>query len=91
MKTVASGRTIDVRDLATLTWKNGIPKGLKERIIEVMPHPEEFKKKLSEFVLPAIKDKRFLNSCKGTFMATEFNEEIKNQILKQLSKLSSQY
>ncbi|MEM2958477.1 MAG: hypothetical protein QW261_09300 [Candidatus Jordarchaeaceae archaeon] len=52
-----------------------------------MPYPETFQEKLGKFILPTIKDKKFLNSWKGTFMATEFDEETKNQIIKQLSKL----
>ncbi|MEM2984225.1 MAG: hypothetical protein QXL24_03315 [Candidatus Jordarchaeaceae archaeon] len=84
---IVSGRTIDVKDLATLTWKKGISQEIRERISELMPYPETFQEKLGKFILPTIKDKKFLNSWKGTFMATEFDEETKNQIIKQLSKL----
>lgn len=49
---IVSGRAIDVKDLATLTWKKGIPEGIRERTSEVMPYPEVFEKKLSKFILP---------------------------------------
>ncbi len=84
---VVSGRASDARDLATLIWKNGIPEGLKARINEVMPYPEVFREKLSKSILPIIMDKRFLHSWRGMFMTTEFNEEIREQIIKQLSRL----
>ncbi|MBS7612132.1 nucleotidyl transferase AbiEii/AbiGii toxin family protein [Candidatus Bathyarchaeota archaeon] len=64
---VVSGRASDARDIATLLWKNGMPKGLKERIREVMPHPEVFEEKLRKSILPIIEDKRFLHSWRGDF------------------------
>ncbi len=85
---VVSGRASDARDIATLVWKNGLPKRLKERVKEIMPYPEVFREKLRESILPTIKDKRFLHSWRGTFMITELNEEIKKQIIEKLSKLN---
>ena len=64
-----------------------MPEGLKERVREVMPYPEGFREKLEKSILPTIKDKRFLHSWRGTFMTTEFNEEIKEHVAKELSKL----
>lgn len=87
MLKVVSARASDARDIATLVWKNGIPEGLKERVNEVMPCPEVYKEKLRRSILPLMKDKRFLHSWRGTFMATEFNGEVKEQIIEQLSKL----
>lgn len=84
---VVSARASDARDIATLVWKNGMPEGLKERVNEVMPCPEVYKEKLRESILPLMKDKRFLHSWRGTFMATEFNGEVKEQIIEQLSRL----
>lgn len=87
LKTV-SARPSDVRDIATLVWKNGIPEGLTERIREILPYPEVFEEKLKKSVLPLLKDKRFLHSLRGMFMTTEFNEETKERIIERLSKLS---
>ncbi len=84
---VVSARASDVRDIATLVWKNGIPEGLKKRVREVMPRPEEFGEKLRGAILPIIKDKRFLHSWRGTFMAAEFTEKTKEQLIQELSKL----
>ena len=85
---VISARASDARDIATLVWKNGLPKGLKRRVDEVMPYPEVFGEKLRKSILPTIRDKRFLHSWRGTFMTTELNEEIKKQIIEELSKLN---
>lgn len=84
---VVSGRASDARDIVTLIWKNGLPEKLEERAKEIMPYPEVFKEKLRKSILPIIRDKRFLHSWRGTFMITEFSEEIKEQIIGQLSKL----
>ncbi|MBS7654292.1 hypothetical protein KEJ43_04390 [Candidatus Bathyarchaeota archaeon] len=85
---VFSARAIDARDIATFVWKNGLPEGLKERVIEIMPHPEVFGEKLRESILPIIRDKRFLLSWRGTFMTMEFNEESRKQVMEKLSKLN---
>lgn len=84
---VVSARASDARDIATIVWKNGLPERLEERVNEIMPYPEEFKEKLRKSILPIIKDKRFLHSWRGTFMTTEFSEEIKEQVVQQLAKL----
>ena len=84
---VVSGRVSDTKDIAALVWKNGLPERLEERVKEIMPYPEVFREKLRKSILPIIKDKRFLHSWRGTFMTTEFSEEIKEQIIQQLSKL----
>lgn len=84
---VVSGRASDAKDIATLVWKNGIPEGLRERVREVMPYPEIFDEKLTKSILPIIKDGRFLHSWRGTFMTTDFNEEVKEQVIRKLSEL----
>ncbi|MEM3694040.1 MAG: hypothetical protein QXI39_08500 [Candidatus Bathyarchaeia archaeon] len=85
---VVSGRASDAKDIATLLWKNGLPEGLEERVKEVMPYPELFREKIRKSILPIIMDKRFLHSWKGTFMTTEFSEEIKGQVIQKLAKLN---
>ena len=35
-----SARPSDIRDIATLVWKNGIPDHLKEEVKKTLAHPE---------------------------------------------------
>jgi len=84
---VMSARASDARDIATLVWKKGLPKGLMERSNEIVPYLEVFKEKLKKSILPTIKDKRFLHSWRGTFVDADFNEKHKEQVIEQLSSL----
>jgi hypothetical protein len=84
---VMSARVSDAKDIATLVWKKGLPKGLMERSREIVPYPELFEKKLRESILPTIKDKRFLHSWRGAFVSTEFNEKHREIVIEQLSSL----
>jgi len=88
---VVSARASDARDIATLVWKNGLPKGLMERIREIVPYPELFEEELRGSILPTIKDKRFLHSWRGTFVSTELNEEQRKQVIEQLSSLLTMF
>ena len=83
---IISARPSDIRDIATLIWKNGIPDDLEERAKKTLAHPEILEKNL-ELIITDISDKRFLDSWKGTFVTTEFTEKIEEQILKELKKL----
>jgi len=83
---VVSARPSDVRDIATLVWRNGMPKGMKRRVGQLMPYPDLFGKKI-ESLLSIIEDKRFLHSWRGTFMTTDFNEDAKKSVIEELSKL----
>ena len=82
-----SARPSDIRDIATLVWKNGIPDDLKEEAKKKLAHPEIIKKNL-KLIQTDISDKRFLDSWKGTFVTTEFTEKTKEEVLKKLKKLS---
>jgi len=82
-----SARPSDIRDIATLMWKNDIPDNLKEEAKKKLAHPEIIKKNL-KLVQKDISDKRFLDSWKGTFVTTEFTEKTKEEVLKKLKKLS---
>ena len=82
-----SARPSDIRDIATLIWKNGIPDNLKEEAKKKLAHPEIIKKNL-KLIQKDISDKRFLDSWKGTFVTTEFTEKTKEEVLKKLKKLS---
>jgi len=81
-----SARPSDIRDIATLIWKNGIPDNLKEEAKKKLAHPEIIKKNL-KLVQNDIFDKRFLDSWKGTFVTTEFTEKTKEEVLRELRKL----
>lgn len=82
----ASARPSDIRDIATLVWKNGIPEDLKRRSRKMLVHPEILKKNI-ELIVKIVSDRRFLDSWKGTFITTEFTEETKEEVLKELKKL----
>jgi hypothetical protein len=81
-----SARPSDIRDIATLLWKNGIPSNLKEEAKKMLSHPEIIEKN-QKLIQRDISDKRFLDSWKGTFVTTEFTEETKEKVLKELKKL----
>lgn len=83
---IMSARPSDIRDIATLVWKNGIPEGLKERAKKVLAYPEILEKNL-KLIIEDISDKRFLDSWKGTFVTTKFTEKTKDEVLKELKKL----
>jgi len=81
-----SGRPSDVRDIATLVWKNGIPDDLKGRARKALAHHEILERNMKP-IIDDISDKRFLDSWKGTFVTSEFTEKIKGEVLKELKKL----
>jgi hypothetical protein len=81
-----SVRPSDIRDIATLIWKNGIPDDLKERVKKALAHPEILEKNM-KLIIDDILDKRFLDSWKGTFVTTEFTKKTKDEVLKELKKL----
>jgi len=80
-----SARPSDIRDIATLVWKNGIPDDLEEGAKKKLAHPEIIKKNL-KLIIDDISDKRFLDSWKGTFITTEFDEETKEKVLRELKR-----
>ena len=83
---IMSVRPSDIRDIATLIWKNGIPDDLKERAKKALAHPEILEKNM-KLITDDILDKRFLDSWKGAFVTTEFTEKTKEEVLKELKKL----
>ena len=70
-----------------MVWKNGIPDDLKEEVKKTLAHPEIIEENL-KLIISDISDKRFLDSWKGTFVTTEFTENIKEEVLKKLKILS---
>ena len=84
---IMSARPSDIRDIATLVWKNNIPEDLKRRAKKALAHPEILEKNI-KLIIDDISDKRFLDSWKGTFVTTEFTERTREEVLKELKKLS---
>ena len=84
---LVSARASDIRDVAALVWKNGIPDGIEERAGEILPHPEIIKKNIETKVVPDISDKRFVNSWRGTFITAEFTDKERKVILKKVKEL----
>jgi hypothetical protein len=78
---ITSARASDVRDIATLIWKLGVPTDLRKRSKEVLPYTEIFTFNIKNKIIPIISDKRFLDSWKGTFITKEFTEDSKKEIL----------
>ncbi len=84
---IVSARPSDVRDIAALVWKKGIPGGIERRITELLPYPQIFNRNLKDIIIPHISDKRFVDSWRGMFITTEFTEENKTEVLKEIKKL----
>jgi hypothetical protein len=82
-----SARPSDIRDIATLVWKRGIPDDLKEEAKKTLAYPQIIEKNLP-LIISDIADKRFLDSWKGTFVTTEFTEACKTKVIEELKKLS---
>jgi hypothetical protein len=83
---IMSARPSDIRDIATLIWKDGIPDDLEERAKKVLAYPDILEKNL-KLIINDVSDERFLDSWKGTFVTTEFTEKTKEKVLKELKKL----
>lgn len=86
---IVSARPSDVRDIAALVWKNGVPADLEKRAAKLIPNPEAVKADLTNIILPTLEDRRFVHSWRGMFIRTDFTEETKQQVLQQLRQLIS--
>jgi PAS domain-containing protein len=84
---VVSARASDIRDIAALICENGIPEDLNERVKQILPYPEIFLIKLKERIIPEIRRKTFLDSWRGIFGTTKYNEEYKRKVIEELEKL----
>lgn len=84
---IVSARASDVRDIATLVWKNGIPPDLETRAAKLLLSPQVMKKDLRNFIVPVLEDKRFLHSWRGMFITKDFTEETKDEVLRHLREL----
>lgn len=83
---IVSSRPSDIRDIATLAWKKGLPEKLAKRVKEIVPHPEVVSSNISSVVIPAVSDDRFVHSWRGTFATTEFDEKARRSVVNILKK-----
>lgn len=84
---VVSARSSDVRDIASLVLENGVPKGVKKRIKEILPYLEVFQIKLSNRIIPEIEKETFLDSWRGAFATTRYKDEDRQRVIEELKKL----
>jgi len=82
-----SCRPSDVRDIATLIWKNKIPSKIRKRAKELLPDPKLLEDNLRKIIIPEISDERFINSWRGMFLTSELNEDVKREVINQLRSL----
>ena len=83
---VISARRSDTRDIATLVWKNGVPRDVEKRF-SALNDPVIFSRNLKQKIIPDIKHKLFLNSWKGTFITNEFMDHDRKSVVKELESL----
>lgn len=83
---IISCRRSDIRDIATLVWQKGIPENIKSRVKKILPYPDILSENLKQAITD-ISNKRFVDSWRGTFISTDFNESAKQKILEELQKL----
>jgi hypothetical protein len=84
---IVSARPSDIRDIASLVWKNDIPSGIKKRIKKILPYPDIFHRNLKNQIITDITDDRFIHSWHGTFISTEFTDEDKIEVINKLKNL----
>lgn len=76
---VMAARRSDVRDIAALVWKNGVP--AVHASLRDLNDPEHFYGNLQRKVIPDMEGKFFLTSWRGMFLATEFKDEDRRVVL----------
>lgn len=86
---LVSSRPSDVRDIATLVWRNGLPKGFAKRIRQIAPQPEVVSSNIANIAMPVISDKRFIHSWQGTFATTEFDGPARKMVMDRLKNLAA--
>lgn len=79
---VMSARRSDIRDIAALVWKNGVP-NVKESLT-ALSDETIFLRNLKEKVIPEMENKLFINSWRGMFITEEFREEDKRRVIDNL-------
>lgn len=86
---IVSSRPSDIRDIATLVWKNGLPEGFTKRIGQIVPQPEVVSSNIANIVVPVISDKRFIHSWRGTFATAEFDDPARQMVMERLKDLAT--
>ncbi|MBI4447189.1 MAG: nucleotidyl transferase AbiEii/AbiGii toxin family protein [Acidobacteria bacterium] len=83
-----SARPSDVRDIAAMVWKRGLPKtaDFRKRANEIVTEPDQLGGKM-KLLIADVSDPRFLDSWRGTFITEEFTEKDKGKVLKELRRL----
>lgn len=82
---VMSSRKSDIRDIASLVWKNRVP-DLKERLV-ALSDPTIIIRNLKEKIIPKIEDETFVKSWRGTFITERFREKDKGKVVEELKAL----
>lgn len=82
---VVSGRPSDVRDLAALVWKNGVP-DVKESI-KNLNDARFFHDNLKEKIIPEMEHEFFLNSWRGMFVGQAFGEKELGSVVQKIRGL----
>jgi hypothetical protein len=82
---VVSGRPSDVRDLAALVWKNGVPN--VNESLKSLNDAKFFYEGLKEKILPEMEHEFFLNSWRGMFVKTEFRGKDLERVVGRLHDL----
>lgn len=84
---VVSSRPSDIRDIASLIHTNGTPKGIKERVKQILSYPEIFKIKMERKIIPEICKNTFLDSWRGIFATTKYTEKDRKNVIQQLQEI----
>jgi len=84
---VVSSRASDIRDIASLIHENGVPSRLTERVRQILPNSQIFRKKIERRIIPEIRKVTFLDSWRGIFATTSYSEEDKEKVIEQLEKI----
>lgn len=82
---VMSARKSDIRDIAALVWKNGVP-DVKGRL-DALSDETIFLRNLKGKIIPEMENKFFLSSWRGMFITQEFREDDKKSVIDSLSSL----
>jgi hypothetical protein len=80
---VMSARRSDIRDIAAMVWKNGIPGNIMERAKEAT-REGIVRSKLENQIIPEISDRLFMHSFRGTFVIESFGEKELRDVIRKL-------
>lgn len=80
---LASARPSDIRDIATLLWKKGMPRNIEKRINGLIEKRSLMERKL-ELIVEEISNEHFVDSWRGTFGSRDLGEKERNDVLKVL-------